>query len=130
MGFAITSAVRGYHTYKDIWDAEIDSELPCLPEPDNREDRYTVAVMNGTNVVGHVHMLRRISYICNIFIRHSGSIICRVTGPRQYSRDLEQGGLEVPCEFRLYSKDQKHVKKSRELLHMLPKISRPIFKRK
>ena len=112
MAFAITSVVRVYHAYKDIWDAEIDSELPCSPEPDNREDRYAVAVMNGTNVVGHVP--RRISYICNLFIRHSGSIICRVTGPRQYSR--EQGGLEVPCEFRLYSKDQKRVKKSRELL--------------
>ena len=97
MAFAITSVVRGYHIYKDIWGAEISSELPCLPKPDNREDRYAVAVMNSTNVVGHVP--RRISYICNVFLRHSGSIICRVTGPRQYSRDLEQGGLEVPCEF-------------------------------
>ena len=25
MVFAITSVVRGYHAYKDIWDAEIDS---------------------------------------------------------------------------------------------------------
>ena len=108
MAFAITSVVHNYHAYKDIWDAEIDSELPCLPEQDNREDCY------ATNVVGHVP--RRIFYICNIFIRHSGSIICRVTGPRQYSRDLKQGGLEVPCEFRLYSKDLKRVKKSRELL--------------
>ena len=85
-----------------------------MPEPDNREDRYAVAVMNGTNIVGHVP--RRISYICNIFLCHSGSIICRVTGPRQYSWDLEQGGLEVPCEFRFYSEDQERVKKSRELL--------------
>ena len=71
MAFAITFVVRGYHAHKDIWDAEIDSELPCSPEPDNRKDCYAVAVMNSTNVVGH--MPRRI--ICNIFIRHSGSII-------------------------------------------------------
>ena len=54
MAFVITSIVRGYHIYKDIWGAEISSEFPCLPEPDNREDRYAVAIMNGTNVVGHV----------------------------------------------------------------------------
>ena len=114
MAFVITSVVRGYHIYKDIWEAEINSKLPCSPQPDNRQDRYAVAVMNGTNVVGHVP--RRISYICNIFIRHAGSITCRVTDQRHYSRDLEQRGLEVPCEFRFYSEDQKCVKKSRELL--------------
>ena len=67
MAFAITSVMRGYHAYKDIWEAAIDSELPCLPEPDNREDRYAVAIMKSADVVGHVP--RRVSYICNIFIR-------------------------------------------------------------
>ena len=61
MAFAITCVVRGYHAYKDIWYAKIDSELPCSLEPDNRKDRYAVAVMNGTNVVSHVPS--RISYI-------------------------------------------------------------------
>ena len=37
--------------YKDIWDAEINSELPCFAKPDNREDRYAVAVMNGVDLV-------------------------------------------------------------------------------
>ena len=37
----------GYHVYKDIWEAEINLELLCSP---NREDRYAVAVMNDTNV--------------------------------------------------------------------------------
>ena len=52
MVFAITYVLCGYHIYKDIWGAEISSELPCLSKPDNHEDRYAVAVM--TNVVGHV----------------------------------------------------------------------------
>ena len=51
MVFAITSVVCGYHAYKDIWEAAIDSDLP---EPDNREDRYAVAVMKSADVVGHV----------------------------------------------------------------------------
>ena len=54
MVFAITSVLRGYHIYKDIWGAEISSELPCLSKPDNCEARYAVVVMDGTNVVSHV----------------------------------------------------------------------------
>jgi len=53
------------------------------------EDRYAVAVMDDTSIVGHVS--RKISYICYIFLLYSGSIICHVTGPKQYSRDLERG---------------------------------------
>jgi len=102
MAFSITFVVRGYHEYRHIWTAEIGSELPCYPEPDNDEDRYAVAIMDGTNVVGH--MPRKISYICHIFLLHSGSIICRVTGPKQHSRDLVQGGLEVPCEYKFSRK--------------------------
>jgi len=115
MAFAITFVVRGYHVFKDIWAAEIGSELPCFVEPHNWEDRYAVAVMDDTSIVGHIP--RKISYICYIFLLHSGSIICRVTGPKQYSRDLEWGGLDVPCEYRFYSK-KKRVKVTRKLLEL------------
>ena len=71
--------------------------------------------MDGTSLVGHVP--RKISYICYIFLLHSGSIICHVTGPKQYSPDLEQGGLYVPHEYRFYSKD-KRVKVTRKLLEL------------
>jgi len=86
-----------------------------LPERQNREDRYAVAVMDGTSIVGHLQ--RKISNICCIFLLHSESIICCVTGPKQYSRDLEQGTLDVPCEYRFYSKD-KCVKVTRKLLEL------------
>ena len=39
-----------------------------------------------------------------------------LNGPRCYSRDLEKGGLEVPCELQFYFNDHKCVKKSKELL--------------
>ena len=35
--FEITFIVCGYLVYKDIWVVQISSELPCLPEPDNRK---------------------------------------------------------------------------------------------
>ena len=68
MVFAITAVVSGYYAYKEIWEAEFDSEMPYSPEPDNREDRYAVGVMNGTDVVGHVP--RRIL----IFVTYSFTI--------------------------------------------------------
>lgn len=97
MAFAITSIVHGCHIYKDTWGVEISSELPCLLEPDNRKDCYAMAVMNGTNVIGHVP--RRISYVFNIFLRHSGSIICHIDGPRQYLWDLKQGDWRYHVNF-------------------------------
>ena len=114
MAFAINGVVRGYHIYKDIWSAKIDSELPCCPESGNREDRYAVAVMNGTHVVGHVP--RKISFICHLFLRHSGMMVCKITGPRQYSTDLHQGGLEVPCQYQFYSDNEERLKKVKGLI--------------
>ena len=99
--FSIESVVRGYHEYKDIWDAAIDGlELSCEREPGNPHDPVAVGVKRsagpGTIVlVGHVPRL--ISMACSIFIRRGGFIVCVVTGLRQYSADLPQGGLEVPC---------------------------------
>ena len=69
--FSVDSVVRGYHEYKDIWDADIDGlELPCKREPGNLHDPSVVAVVkqsSGTSViVGHVPRL--ISMVCSIFI--------------------------------------------------------------
>ena len=118
MAFEIDSVVRGYHVYKDVWHANIGTELPCRPESNNREDRYAVAVMDGDFVVGHVP--RKISFICNLFLRHSGLMVCRVTGPRQHSTDLVQGGLEVPCKYEFYAEekypDDKTFKKVKGLI--------------
>ena len=44
-------------------------------------------------------MPKRILSICSSFIRLGGTITCKVTGPRRYSADLLQGGLEIPCKL-------------------------------
>ena len=44
------------------------------------------------------------SSTCSLFIRKGGTIDCEVTDPnRKYSRDLPQGGLEIPCVLTLQS---------------------------
>ena len=95
--FAIDSMVRGYHVYKDVWNATLDEELPCEREMDNTADRFAVAVKKDAVVVGHV--AKKISSICSMFIHRGGSIVCTVTGFRQFSDDLVQGGLEIPCKL-------------------------------
>ena len=39
--FSLDSIVRGYHEYKDIWDAEVDG---AEREPGNSHDTFAVAV--------------------------------------------------------------------------------------
>ena len=68
--------------------------------------------MEDEVVVGHV--LRRISAICHLFLRRGGHIVCQITGPRQFSLDLPQGGLEVPCSLTIIG-DDKEVHKSQEV---------------
>ena len=55
--------------------------------------------------------------MCWIFIRGGGKIKCvvkyAVTGPRHYTSDLPNGGLEVPCQYTFSADDAKKC----ELLH-------------
>ena len=37
--------MRGYHVYKDIWEANVGEELECVRERRNEKDRYAVAVV-------------------------------------------------------------------------------------
>ena len=60
-------------------------------------DPYALAVVNRGVIVGHVP--RAISSVCYLFLGRNSTIQCQVTGTRQYSVDLPQGGLEVPCKL-------------------------------
>ena len=46
--FTITSVIRGYHIYKDEWDAPIGEVLYCEREIGNRSDPCAVAVKRAT----------------------------------------------------------------------------------
>jgi len=95
--YETNSCVRGYHVYQDIWTPVIGEQLVCEREEDNPTDRYAVVVLDISAVVGHVP--RNISTLCNVFLRRGGSISCIITGRRRFSRDLPQGGIEIPCKY-------------------------------
>ena len=41
------------------------------------------------------------------FMRRGGTVEAEVTGPREYSWDLEQGGLQIPAIYRFKCPDEK-----------------------
>ena len=111
--YSIDLVIRGYHIYKDIWPAPIREILCCESESFNPSDLYAVATLRGGVVVGH--MLQIISAACSVFIRRGGGTSCEVTGARQYSADLSQGGMEVPCKL-TFTVPSKEIDKLHKLL--------------
>ena len=78
----------------------LDETLSCCHELANMHDPFAVKVMKADATVGHLP--KKISSTCSLFIMKGGVISCMVTDPnRKYSRDLAQGGLEVPCVITL-----------------------------
>ena len=112
------SHVRGYHIYKDVWDAVIGEELQCERKRDNERDRYAVAVKKDGKIIGHLP--RKISRPCSLFLRRGNEITCRVTGHRRYSIDLPQGGLEVPCVLRFEGQAKEIAKLKKFVKPELP----------
>ena len=87
--FILDSCVRGYHVYKDLWNATPGETLTCIRERGNRNNVFTVVAQSDSNIVGHIpwHIL----CICMFFIRREGVLNCLITGSRWYSRDVPQG---------------------------------------
>ena len=105
--------IRGYHVYKDIWEAVLDEELPCQKELGNLVDPFAVAVIRDGVVVGHVP--KKISSVCALFLQRNRSITCCVSGYRRFSEDLPQGGLEIPCTMTFVG-EAKRTFKAKSLL--------------
>ncbi len=55
--FSFSSAVRGYHVYRDIWHAAEGEVLPCSRELHNLRDPFAVAIQKDSMIVGHVPRL-------------------------------------------------------------------------
>ena len=114
MEFSVDSCIRGHHISKEFWTPSIDQQLFCEKEEGNPHDPYAVAVLGVDNtVLGHVP--RQVSAGCFLFLQQNGRITCKVSGPRQFSADLPQGGLEVPCTL-TFSGEVKLVEKMKKLI--------------
>ena len=48
--FQKESCVRGYHIYRELWDAVVGEELECQQEHFNATDMYAVAVIKDSTI--------------------------------------------------------------------------------
>ena len=92
-------------------------ELPWVRETNNVTDRYAVAVTKDDVIVGYLP--KKYSKIVSLFIKRGGSISCKVIGRRCYSRDLPQGGVEIPCKLILLGKSYDIKKNVNHRLRVL-----------
>ena len=111
--YTVKSCVRAYHVYKDIWEASIDEELICVRETSNAKDPFAVAVVKNEVIVGHIP--KKISSVCSLFLKRKGVLKVRTTGGRQYSKDLPQGGAEIPRVL-IFEGDSKDLSKVEKLV--------------
>jgi len=69
---------------------------------------YAVLVEQKCGIVRHVP--KPISTASHLFLHKGGKITCKITGTRGFSRDLPQGGLDVPCRYIFKSEDWEVTK--------------------
>ena len=50
----ISSAVRGFHVYKDIWKPSIGDRLACEREFNDCFDKFAIRIVNNGETVGHL----------------------------------------------------------------------------
>ena len=98
--FNVRCCIRGYHIYQTQWNTEIGARWATAPETRPEalvEDKYVIAVINNGEAVGHIpKFLTKLTFF---FLKNGGKLHITVTGPRRYSADLKQGGLELPADF-------------------------------
>ena len=76
--FSTDSVIRGHHVYKDVWTPVVGEELMYQCELGNPRDPFTVSVLKGSTIVGHVP--RKISAICSMFLQTCGTIDAEMAG--------------------------------------------------
>ena len=82
---------------------------------------YAVAIKRRSEVIGHVP--RKISAMCSLFMQRRGSVICRIIDiHHQYSSDLLQGGLQIPCQLVFQSEDTELIAKIKKIVQSAPPI--------
>ena len=98
--FTVECCVRGHHVYQNGWEAEIGSKLKAQYETRPGalvQDKYAIALKQKDVIVGHIpKFLSKITYF---YLKHDGDLLVEIIGKRQYSRDLPQGGMELPALY-------------------------------
>ena len=111
--FGFSSAVRGYHVYKDSWKPLIGEKLVATREFNNPMDKHAVQVVKGKKTVGHLP--REFSRIAWSFLARGGEINVEVIGNGRHCKQL-CGGMEIPCHLEFSCSSKLQIDRLKELL--------------
>ena len=108
----VECCVRGHHVYESNWDAKTGGKLkPCHEKRPSAlvEEKYAITLKFSDTTVGHVpKFLSKITYF---FLKLRGDLVVKITGQSRYSRDLDQGVMELPGTYVFTSTDaEMHAK--------------------
>ena len=107
--FTVECCVRGYHIFQSFWEAPFGSVLIAKFEDDQQSlinDKLAIALVNNDSVTVD-NIPKFMSKLTHVFIKHGRRIKCEITGGKKYSRDLEQGGLEIPARLTISNTNKK-----------------------
>lgn len=118
--YKLSSHVKGYHAYMTIWEPKNGEFLETRLEPENEFDKYAVAVIKNSVVVGHLAKGKsgRFAKTISFFLRTSNDNSCKVevTGKRVNLGDGH--GLQIPCNLHFTG----HVNFINKLKEILPPL--------
>ena len=81
------------------WKLPLDQSESLNMNPQSLiHDQFVIVLGNSALVtVGHIpKFMCKLTYF---FLKHYGNIKCEITGFKKYSKDLGQGGFEIPARL-------------------------------
>ena len=100
--YEYSSAVRGYHYFRNYWQPTLGEELDCMHEKDNPFDFFAIKVSKSTTrqTVGHLPMKN--SRATKFLLDRGAKVTARLSSSNYCVSPLVQGGLEIPCTVAIY----------------------------
>ena len=89
------TAAQGHYLSKEFCTPEVEEERKEAEGNPNGVE-YAVAVKTDVEIIVS-NLLRQISTACSLFLRWSGTILCKVTGCRRASADRLKEGFKSLC---------------------------------
>ena len=101
--YRLTSHVKRYHKYKGIWKPEIGDVLKKKREPENKTDKFAVAVMKEKEkdlVIGHLKKGKsgKFAKLFPYFLKNECSS-CEVIVKGKPVNFGDREGIQIPCEL-------------------------------
>ena len=64
--FERNCCIRGYHVYKEVWEAPVGKLLVCEKRPRKRFQSIRCGCEKEGTIIGH--LLRKVSRVCSLFL--------------------------------------------------------------